>query len=134
MPHKIFHDSELDIIQVQYQGELTITAAKELIAQTAAVASEKSCRLVLLDMRQAVVKVSITNLFELPGFMSGVSANQNLNTHLLKRAVIAIRDLPAYHFFETVTLNRGQNVRVFTDPSQAYEWLLAGKRIHSYGS
>ena len=51
------------------------------------------------------------------------------NVPLLARAAVVCqpKHLEEGRFWETVAVNRGLSVRVFTDPEEARRWLLAGE-------
>jgi len=82
--------------------------------------------LILNDMREAVMKLSTLEIYELPKLMSEASASSGLKMYNIKRAFVAATDLDDYKFFETVTANRGQYAKLFFDIDEAKKW-LSGK-------
>jgi hypothetical protein len=124
MPHAISYNSEAGIIEIRVQGDFFLSEAKEMISEAMEVAKEQNCFLLLCDLQAAIVKLSTLEIHQLPKVVSDKSATLGFHAHKLKRALVATHDLQDYDFFETVTVNRGQNAKVFRDVDQAKKWLL----------
>ena len=124
MPHTIIYNSESHVIEMTVQGELTMKEAKEITLEASKIAKEQNCFVYFSDYREATVKLSTLEVYELPKIISDILASSGLNVHKFKRAFVVARDLKVYEFFENVTVNRGQNVRVFYDVDEAKRWLL----------
>ena len=126
MPHTIIYNSEERIIEIKVQGDLSLNEVKEIITEVARVAKEQNCFLVLNDMREATVKLSILEIYGLPKTMVDIAASFGLDVYKFKRAVVIAQPLKVYEFFETVTLNRTQSTKHFFDMDEARKW-LSGK-------
>jgi hypothetical protein len=73
--------------------------------------------------------MSTMELYELPKSLSEIVAPLGINVHKLKRTVVIEKDLKDrcledYRFYETVTVNRGQNTKLFEDIDEA-------KKLHN---
>jgi len=124
MSHTIIYNSEMHIIESKFQESLTFSEVKEFISEGARIAKEKDCALFLTDYREATLKLSTLEIYEVPKLMQETFASTGLNIRRIRRAVIAAKDLKDYLFYETVTINRGQNAKVFYDIDEAKTWLL----------
>jgi hypothetical protein len=123
MPHTIIYSSETHMIQSKIYGDLTLSEVKEVLVKFARIVKEKNCKMLLNDYREATVKLSTVEIYELPKIYADVFALYGLDVYRLKRALVAAKDLKDYLFFETVTFNRGQNAKVFYDIDEAQKWL-----------
>ncbi len=123
MSHTITYNSDLHILEIIYQGNIVFNEIKETQSEAAPIAKEKNCFLFLSDFRQATIKLSTMDLYELPKLMSNTFALSEIPVYKLKRAIIVAKDLDDYNFFETVTANRGQNAKIFQNAAEAKEWL-----------
>ena len=124
MSHTIIYNSDMHIIESTFQEGLTFSEVKEFISEGVRIAKEKDCALFLTDYREATLKLSTLEIYEVPKLMQDTFASTGLNIRRIRRAVIAAKDLKDYLFYETVTINRGQNAKVFYDIDEAKTWLL----------
>jgi hypothetical protein len=47
---------------------------------------------------------------------------------IVKRAVVVAKDIRDFQFYETVTIDSGQNIKLFQDMDEAKKWLLKKER------
>ncbi|TAK14059.1 MAG: hypothetical protein EPO32_03065 [Anaerolineae bacterium] len=111
------------IIEVDIQGELTIEIIKQISVEAFRIASEQNCRLILTDLNRAVIRLSFLDIYQLPTLFSETARSAGLDIHEFKRAFVAPTRLRDLMFFETVLLNRSQNVRHFYEVDAARAWL-----------
>jgi len=125
MSFTVIHE-EAGVVHAVYEGDMDMPGLLAMIQTTADLIKEHGCRLVLSDYRQAVLKVSIADLYELPKLILKRGREMGISAYRLKRALIVpSRVYKTFLFFETVSINNMQNVRIFTEEAQAREWLLA---------
>ena len=124
MTHTIVYNPGLGIIETTTQGTLTLSEAKEIILEIAQLGKEKNCYLCLSDYREAALDMSTLQIHDLPGVLTNTVNSLGLRPGQFKRAIVVKQSFPDYHFFETVTLNAGQNIRLFHDRDEAKKWLL----------
>lgn len=125
MPHTITYNSIEKIIEIQVQGDFSLNEAKEIIANVTLVAKEHNCFLVLSDFREATLKLSISEIHEMPKIISEIVASSGLHVHKTKRAiVVGSQDVEKYRFFDNIIFNRGQFEKLFYDIDKAKKWLF----------
>ena len=123
MSYTITHNSEAHVIETKVQGILAWDDARQIISNIIQVAKENNCFLCLSDYREAEIRLTTLEIYDVPKIISDISASQGLRAQDFKRAIIVKRDLKDFHFFETVTLNSGQNAKLFQDIDEAKKWL-----------
>ena len=124
MTHTVTYNSALGVIETVAQGNLTWSEAKEIISAITQIALEKDCFLCLSDYRKATIAMSTLQIYDIPKILSAFVTSSGLSSSKFKRAIIAEKSSKDYQFFETVTLNMGQNIRLFQDIDEAKKWLF----------
>jgi hypothetical protein len=123
MPHTINYNLETHTVEITIHGTIIFNELKEIFSESSQVAKEKSTVLFLSDFREAVIRFSTLELYELPKVLSRVVTPMGINAHRLKRAIVIGTNFKDFLFSETVTLNSGQNARFFLDIDEAKQWL-----------
>lgn len=123
MTHTVIYDPDTQVIDIKFQGDVTLNEVRELYIESMRCARQQNCFVFLSDYSDATMKLSTFEIYDLPKILSGVFASSDIPAHKLKRALVVAKDLKDYHFFETVTSNSGQNARIFQDVAHAREWL-----------
>jgi len=124
MSHISIYNSETQVVESKFQGDLTLKEIKEMADEFLLFAKEKDCFLFLNDYREVTVKLSTFEIYEIPKILADVFARSGFNARQLKRALIVSKDIQDYLFFENVTANSGQNAKVFYDVDEAKKWLF----------
>ncbi len=124
MSHTIIYNSEERIIEIKVQGDFSLSEAKEMFAEAVQVVKAQNCFLVLNDMREATMKLSMVEIYKLPKTLAVKVDALGFSVHKLKRALVVKKDLKGYRFFEDVASNRAQSVKYFFDMNEARKWLL----------
>jgi len=110
-----------ECVCVHVDGEVTLPDAKRIAAAAHAAVQEHACRRILVDAREAVVRLSLLDLYEL-----GESASRLMLGAVDGVAlVVPAESLQPDRFFERVCQNRGLKLQVFTDLDEAVQWLKA---------
>ena len=78
----------------------------------------------LSDYRQAELDLSTLDIYLTPRLLAEALAPHGVRASSIKRAIVVSGNLKDFHFFETVTLNTGQDLRMFQDMDAARKWLL----------
>lgn len=125
MPYTIEFDNS-GYIYVIYEGNFDVDGALSLLGGVTYYVKEYSCYRVLSDFRNATMNISTIHIYELPGLLLNRALRVGVSFHDLKRAMV----VPALHFenfrfFETVSFNRMQSIRLFYDMDEAKAWLMA---------
>ncbi len=123
MSYTIVYNSETHSIETKVRGDLFFSEVKELMTDVALVVKEKGCFSLLSDYREAAIKLSTMQIYELPKILLSTYESLGLNARLLRRALVASKQAGDFQFFEAVTANNGQNAKVFYDIDEAKNWL-----------
>jgi hypothetical protein len=108
-----------NFVRLTLWGVLTRTDHEEFRAKARSALAETGWAKVLIDTTGADPEMSLTDDFK---FTSGHQSQlpPNLRTAIVHRADETAR----YRFIENVAINRGVNIRTFTDKTEALAWLL----------
>jgi hypothetical protein len=123
MPYSVEYD-EQGIIRIKVQGTLTVAVVDDMARDVVHLAKEKNCFRVLNDLREATLKVSMVDVYNFPNEFSEITTRAGLHVYQFKRALIPNDDEKLLTFFENVSRNRHQNLRLFHDVASAQQWLL----------
>jgi sulfur relay (sulfurtransferase) DsrF/TusC family protein len=123
MPYSIEYDPQ-GIVNVKVQGSLTMAVILEYAPGVAQLVKEQDCPRILSDLREAELKLSMLEIYSLPRLFAEIASLQDLQMHTLRQAVVIAPGEPLFHFFETVSRNRVQSVKIFYDDESARQWLL----------
>lgn len=112
------HNPDEDIVHVEMRGEFD---AKLLSASTAAFVEEvrrTSSKRVLMDHRQATPRLTVPEQYDRPEIASELGVPRSC-----RLAIVCRETDEVYRFIETVGVNRGFIVKVFTNIEEAVDWL-----------
>ena len=123
MPYTIEYDPQ-GIITTKVQGTLTMAVLDEWRRDVVQLVKEKDCQRMLTDVREAKVDLSMVDAYNIPKLFLEYASTLGVQAFQLKRAVVVSSGEKLAYFFETVTRNRMQNVKVFYDDESAQQWLL----------
>lgn len=118
MKYEVSYDKERDLIVGRVEGDLNSALVKEMSSAVAEVVRKTGCCNILNDLRDARIASSAFDVYKMPGIIN----NQGV-PNICKRALIVSEESKGFRFLETVSVNVGQQVRIFTDPESAIEWL-----------
>lgn len=122
MGYKLSHDQERDIIVGRIEGEMVPALVQEMAAEFAGLVRTSGCHRLLNDLRGARLTPSSFDIYSMPRIV-----DEREVPVTCRRALLIPEEADDFRFLETVSVNYGQHVRVFTDPEAAIEWLLADK-------
>ena len=122
MPYSVTYDPETDCIYVSIEGELNLPLFNRMAAEVARCMNEHDCRRILNDLRQAIPAESAIDIYSMPkrAVEAGVA-------HTVKRALLVSDTASDFRFLETVFINRGNIVQLFTSIEDAKRWLFGEK-------
>jgi hypothetical protein len=124
MPYTSIFNPDTYMLEVRLYGDFTLREIRETLAEFTAIIKERKCKRILTDYREANLKLSVTGIFRMPEIVAEIFTASGVNLYQLKRALVTTKFLKDFKFFETVSLNRGQNARVFDNMDEARSWLL----------
>jgi len=106
-------------LAARFVGEGRPDEAIQQFALIAEHCKSANCKRLLIDFTAVQGKISIVDRYNL-GEKSRIFALRNLKV----ATVVTEEQFDAERFGELVARNRGVNLRIFTDPRAAEEWLL----------
>lgn len=124
MSYSVRYDSEEDIIFVSVEGELNLSLIKDMAAEVSQQIKQFDCRRILNDLRQAKPAKTCLDIYNMPkqALQAGVTQD-------VRRALIIKEGSPGFKFLETVFVNQGNIVQLFTNVSEAKAWLLEKNHV-----
>ena len=119
MPKHIRLVQAHEFIQASPEGKIDLDRSKELLIEIAArSAPEHDCD-IILDLREAKMRMSVTDLWYLAAEM-----HQHPETFARRTAVLVPREqFDHAGFFALCAQERGFEVSAFTSPGDSMEWL-----------
>jgi hypothetical protein len=114
------YNKDDNIVILRVAGDMGIGELGQVALDTLEYAQQQDCFRVLGDMRRCNVTVSIIQLYQ---YRTNTKPDE---LQRLRRALVFSELTPEARFFEDVSVNRGQPVRVFTDMDAARAWLVSG--------
>jgi len=121
--YSVTYDSKNHMILITLKGLIDREAINKSRIEAARLAKQHNCFSVLADLREATSTISLMEIYDLPQTTSEVLSASGIQAHQFKRAIVVALDLDNASFFETVSRNRGHNVRLFRDMEEAKKWL-----------
>ncbi len=126
MPYKIDYN-EAGYVEMIHDGIIAMEHVSPIIKEVMTAVKDYDCFLFLGDYRGVDLQLSLALLYEIPRHVFGESQRLGLQVGKFKRALVVSETLyEKFKFLELVSLNRMQNVKVFTDLTEAKIWLLSG--------
>ena len=106
-------------IWVTATGQLSASRSVELCGEAIALAKKEGLRRFLFDFQDAVPNLTFADIFRIPDQLRMVMPIPQNRTAIVYRRYRII-----YRFVETMTFNRGYQVKVFEDMDEAMKWLI----------
>ena len=116
--HTLSYDRQLDCVHVTFTGIVDLRVIQEVAPQVARLCAETGCRRILNDMSRAHIGITFMEAFKSPDIM-----DQSHIPRSIRRALIPPPDFPESQFLETISQNRGHNLKVFSSVADATAWL-----------
>ena len=112
------------MITLRFEGLLTLEVVRNATVDVAQVAKERDCFRILTDMREATVKLSMVEVYNLPKLTADIASTAGLQIFQYKRAMVISAEQELLPFFENVSRNRHQKVKLFYTIESAEQWLF----------
>ena len=119
MSYKISYNKSQGYIAVTVEGEFALSTLKHLATDIAGLVESYNCNRILNDMRHAKLTEATLDIYNMPKIASQAGIGPRL-----KRALVVSELSPNFYFLETVFVNQGHIVRLFTNIDKALQWLL----------
>lgn len=124
MSYKINYNKDQGYITVTVEGELTLSTLQELSADVVSFVERYNCNYILIDLRHARLTEETLDIYNMPK-----SARRAGVGPYLKRALMVSELSSNFRFLETVFLNQGHIIKLFTEFEDALHWLLNKEKM-----
>ena len=122
MPHTVNHDPVLNIVEVILTRLITEADLREGTTQAISMQRQTGTTSYLVDIKGWDVSASFADIFEVVNTLYWKEeANRQSCIALVFPTSLSAQE--AARFYETVSLNRGWNVRLCSDRQSAIDWL-----------
>ncbi len=131
MAYTVVYDPDEDCVDASIEGAVDLALAQRYAQEIITQLRAHNCPRLLNDMRQASLKLSTIDLYDLPAWIEERLEEAGVS-RACKRALLVSRDFRDYEFYETVSRNHGHLLKVFADAkiagifhdtTKAHEWL-----------
>ena len=121
MPHSVEVIEDAEYVKVVFSGEMSKQDHETGRDDAVRALKESGFTRLLVDARPIDAKMSALDDYEF------TREHQSTPIGLVRIAVV-YRDEESerFKFIENVSVNRGGNMRIFTNPDEAVDWLTAG--------
>ena len=119
MSYEINYNTEQNYIAITIEGEFKLSTIKELATDVASFIDHYNCNYILNDLRLASLTDETLDIYNMPK-----QAKQAGVKSYVKRALVVSELSSNLRFLETVFINQGHIVMMFTDIDDALQWLL----------
>ncbi len=127
MNYVIQPDSKDRIIKVRAKGKWDLEFGRAMSREIAGTVDATHLRLVLVDMRQVVIRASILQIYERVKELW--DEHQSAKQTVWKVAAVLTLDDQEFRkemqFFENTAQNRGLPYRIFSEMDEAFGWLAS---------
>lgn len=116
-------NSTIHIVEVIYTGKTTADDLRESTSELITLEKEKGLNRFLIDPTEMTFFATLMDIYDLP-------AKQYLEEGADKSGRVALilpppsKEKEVVQFYETVCMNRGWNVQVFSERQEAIDWLI----------
>jgi SpoIIAA-like len=121
VPWTAAHVREKGLVLVAFTGQFSLDDVKRQGRETIRLMKEHRVTRVMVDCRNALAEVSLTDIYWLPAIYDQLGAPR------FSRVAVVLPvnkyQLEAYHFFELRCRNTFYNIRLFETIDAAEEWL-----------
>ena len=118
MSFTVDYDLDNDCILVHVKGHFDPSVLHRIAEQVAVFVRVHHCLRVLNDLTQAKLTPGVADVYDMPTQAAKAGIENQLKRALLVKVVS-----PQIEFLETVFMNQGHLVKVFTDRNAALAWL-----------
>lgn len=108
MGYELSYDAEKKIIRGRVLGELNPSLVKNMAVDLEKLGRKHKCPRLLNDLREAVISKSLLDIYSMPRVVEEAGMQKSF-----RRAIDVNPPVNDYRFLETVSVNEGQEVRVF---------------------
>lgn len=112
---------EGDILRVTAEGTRSLDSILAMSNDILTICIEKNVNKVLIDVRALTGRLILIDAYEIPTLHFPEIRSRGVISHA---AIVDLEEFKdSYRFFETVAVNQGFRLRIFSDPDVAIVWL-----------
>jgi hypothetical protein len=119
MKYELKYDKERNLITGYIYGEFDSSLVTKMSSDLMDMMQKYDCNRLLNDLRSAKITPETLDIYVMPKKVA-----QSREAIRCKRALVVNGPLKDYHFLETVSVNLGQQLKIFTDIDPAIDWLI----------
>jgi hypothetical protein len=119
MPYSLRYDKDIDCIILVFEKSINVVVIQEAAPLVVRLCKETGCWRILNDMCAASIDMSMMHLFDYLDLIDKSSVSGTA-----KSALLFPSNFYDSRILEPTTHNRGDNVKVFFDITEAKEWLV----------
>ncbi len=123
MPFSIKYNADADLCELVVTGVYDEALTKETRSAALKIILEHDCYRILIDCREATLDSSLISLFYAPEEIKEKLSTEGIPAYKIKRAFVIRESVQNFSFYETVSVNRGLQVKIFFDMDEAINWL-----------
>jgi len=119
-------DQKSNILEVNIQGQYRLEDGKEALQKALQLLKRHESHLVLADLREAHLELSVMDLYKIPEVIRDRLALSGFSAQKFRRGVVVHEINSNMRFLENLISNRAQTMKIFTNVDEAKAWLLHG--------
>ncbi len=119
MEYNVDYDQENDYLIASDEGVLNFETMKKYVREIVNKAQECNCKRLLNDLRKARIGKDTMTIFSTPEAMEIEGIDQSWQ----RAVVVDEQNKGDFRFYETVAVNRGHWIKLFTEFDDAITWL-----------
>jgi len=121
MSYNLTIEKKEDVLWVTSTGNRSLQTVLAMSKDILAACVEKKVKKVLIDVRALEGRLSTVDAYEIPDKHFPKMRDPNVITHCV---IIDLKEFEhRYKFFEDVAVNRGFDLRIFSNTGEGLEWL-----------
>ena len=121
------YDQEHDCLVGHFTGDMDIQSAELYLKEVVPMTRKHDSKRILNDMRNANIKMGIMDIYKLPSIV----IRDTFDRSWPRAVIVKEKNVKLLHFYETVALNRGIQVKIFTDIEEGIRW-LSSRRVNDH--
>lgn len=113
------YDQKLGLVITTVNGPITVKDIELIAGKAILLANKHECNLMLSDVREATLNISIMDYYSVPTTLAKKARELGRLIHEFRRAVVVKEITDGLRFFENVTFNHMQRMKLFLDMDEA---------------
>lgn len=121
MPYRVEYNVLSGVVETVFFGAVTMEEAQAEMLESHHLAEEHGSRLYFADLTDAVLQLSLVDIYSLPTEYETIGGARPIRVALIPPR--SAEGEQVAEFYKTVGLNRGWIVETFAENQRAFEWL-----------